>query len=183
VALVDAAGEKLATCRDRAVADEILAAVNGEPAGGPKYPPEFESLWRAWPRRGRVKKGDASRAYKTLAGSRPPLAELLGAVAILKRSARWREEDGRFIPHLGTALRAHYWNDAEVEEELEREQVAAERPRARSCVRCVLLGREDVRLAVAALPRAVEVEEAGGQGWGAGAPMCAECVAELDSIS
>lgn len=66
---------------------------------------EFDQFWAAYPRR--IAKGDARKAWGQTASIRPPLADVLKAVA----EARKHWDSGKFIPYPATWLRAERWDD------------------------------------------------------------------------
>ena len=80
--------------------------VKKEPIG---YPPDFESFWKAYPRK--VKKDDALKAWEQRNGSRPPVEDLITKIEEFKKTAQWKKDNGEFIPHPGTWLRGGCWND------------------------------------------------------------------------
>lgn len=73
------------------------------------YSKEFESFWKAYPRK--VAKAKAFRAWKTHRGAMPDLAELLPVLDAQKKSGEWLKESGSFIPHPATWINGHRWLD------------------------------------------------------------------------
>ena len=71
--------------------------------------PEFDRFWQAFPRK--KSKGDAFKAWQQLKNERPPIMDVLKALAVLKASPDWQKEGGRFIPYPATWLRAWGWAD------------------------------------------------------------------------
>lgn len=69
----------------------------------------FDSFWNEYPKK--RSKGDALKAWKAVKEKRPPIAQLLKALAVLKASDDWRKDGGQFIPYPGTWLRAWGWED------------------------------------------------------------------------
>lgn len=71
----------------------------------------FDAFWAAYPRR--VGKQDAHKAWTKLKiDSNPELqAEILAAIEKQLQGADWRKDDGQFIPHPATWLRAGRWLD------------------------------------------------------------------------
>lgn len=70
------------------------------------YSPAFEALWKVYPRK--IGKQAAWRAFQRV---KVPLETLVDAVERQKCSAQWREQNGRFIPHLATWLNQGRWED------------------------------------------------------------------------
>jgi hypothetical protein len=69
----------------------------------------FESFWQEYPRK--VGKRDAAKAWKQTAGERPPLAELLAALASLAKCRQWTRDGGQYAPYPATWLRRGGWED------------------------------------------------------------------------
>jgi hypothetical protein len=67
--------------------------------------PDFATFWAAYPRK--AAKPAALRAWGKTAKDRPPLADILAAIAAHRR--QWA--DPQFIPHPATWLNAHRWAD------------------------------------------------------------------------
>lgn len=65
----------------------------------------FNQFWEAYPRK--ASKPAAISAWRKTAKTRPPLPELLNALA--KHKARWN--DPKFIPHPATWINGERWND------------------------------------------------------------------------
>ena len=71
--------------------------------------PEFNKFWEMFPKK--KSKGDAYKAWIQTSGKRPPLADLLKSVVVLKNSADWMKDDGQYIPYPATFLRKWMWAD------------------------------------------------------------------------
>ena len=69
---------------------------------------EFEVFWEYYPRK--VGKKDAHRAWGK-AKDRPPLPDILSALAAQKSSEQWTKDHGQFIPHPATWLNQGRWAD------------------------------------------------------------------------
>lgn len=74
----------------------------------------FYRFWNEYPKK--RSKGDAYKAWKITAPRRPPLDDLLKALAVLKVSEDWTKDNGQYIPYPGTWLRAWGWEDVPVVE-------------------------------------------------------------------
>lgn len=74
--------------------------------GGAKYGTEFETFWRAYPRK--TDKDEAFKAWTATAKARPPTADLIAAVGAAGASEQWRRG---VIPHASTWLRKKRWLD------------------------------------------------------------------------
>lgn len=72
--------------------------------------PQFLEFWKAFPKK--KKKGDAYKAWVQTVAARPALEVVLKAIASQKKSAEWTKEDGKYIPHPGSWLRAWGWEDS-----------------------------------------------------------------------
>jgi hypothetical protein len=70
---------------------------------------DFVAWWSAYPRR--VARAEAEKAWAQVAADRPPLADLLAALAWQRGLPDWRKDGGRFVPHGATYLRAKRWAD------------------------------------------------------------------------
>lgn len=91
------------------------------------YPPEFDRLWRHYPRK--RNKADAFKAWQQTEKERPAEPELLRALLQMTFSDDWNEHGGKFIPYLGSWLRSHGWEDEPTRipdqmEPYERQQMA-----------------------------------------------------------
>lgn len=72
---------------------------------------EFEVFWEYYPRK--VGKKDAHKAWEK-AKDRPPLPDILSALAAQKSSEQWTKDNGQFIPHPATWLNQGRWADSHV---------------------------------------------------------------------
>lgn len=88
---------------------------SGAPPGSRKRPPgeeytqEFTSFWNTYPRK--VGKASAWRAWRQLAGKRPPIGGILEALAKASATEQWQRDGGQFVPHPATWLRRGGWED------------------------------------------------------------------------
>ena len=71
--------------------------------------PDFARFWAAYPRK--IAKGAARKAWKQTEQIRPPLDRLLKAVIVARATEDWRKEDGKWVPHAASWLRAERWDD------------------------------------------------------------------------
>lgn len=69
----------------------------------------FDAFWRAYPRK--IKKGDAEKAWKTVAPDAELQTRILLAIESARASRDWLKEEGNFIPYPATWLRAKGWED------------------------------------------------------------------------
>jgi hypothetical protein len=76
---------------------------------GERLPDGFADFWAAYPRK--EAKGRAVRAWQKIHPTAELRARMLEAVGRQKRSAKWLEENGRFIPHPATWLNDRRWED------------------------------------------------------------------------
>jgi uncharacterized protein YdaU (DUF1376 family) len=83
-------------------------------AGGDLYTPEFDRLWRAYPRRdGNPKKAAAESFARVVRKGADPEEIIAGAEAFARQCAKdTRPDAGRFIPHTTTWINQHRWTDA-----------------------------------------------------------------------
>lgn len=72
---------------------------------------EFEKFWDVYPNK--VGKKDAQRAWEK-AKDKPPLVDILQAVESARKSLKWTQENGRFIPNPSTWLNQGRWTDVHV---------------------------------------------------------------------
>jgi hypothetical protein len=73
------------------------------------FPPGFEVLWVAFPRK--TAKPKAAKAFARLKPDDAMLATMLAALAVQKRSEQWTKDGGQFIPHPATWLNERRWED------------------------------------------------------------------------
>jgi hypothetical protein len=85
------------------------AAGDGAEEPEPEAIKPFDQFWAAYPRR--VGKVDAQKAWTKIKPDAVLLALILNAIEKQKEGADWRKEDGQFIPHPATWLRAGRWLD------------------------------------------------------------------------
>lgn len=85
----------------------------------PKYPPEFEAFWKAYPlKKG---KGTAVKAWARAVKGGVANETLIGAVgAALEKDQQWIRDGGNYIPHPSTWLNSSGWED-EHESEVSRQ--------------------------------------------------------------
>ena len=69
----------------------------------------FALFYNAYPKK--RKRGDAENAFKTINPSQELLDKMLKAIEQAKKSEEWQEQDGKFIPHPASWLRAKGWLD------------------------------------------------------------------------
>lgn len=79
------------------------------PKPKPLTDPSFDRFWRAYPNR--KAKGAAEKSWKALKPDAELVELILKAIEDQKRSKKWREEGGRFIPYPATWLNQKRWED------------------------------------------------------------------------
>lgn len=84
---------------------------------------DFETFWEAYPKK--KSKLQAMRTWDKLAKIRPPIEELLAAIARAKRSESWTKAKGQYIPYPSTWLNDGGWMD---EEEVDLPDIVNEKP-------------------------------------------------------
>lgn len=77
------------------------------PAGAGGYSEDFEAFFAAYPKK--VGKGAAFIAWKK--NGHPVVAQVVATVELAKRTAKWIEDDGRYIPNPATWLNQKRWDD------------------------------------------------------------------------
>ena len=69
----------------------------------------FAGFWDAYPRK--VARGDAAKAWRSLAPDAALATQILAAVEQHKRLPDWAKDGGQFVPYPATWLRARRWED------------------------------------------------------------------------
>jgi len=69
----------------------------------------FDEFWAHYPRK--EAKGAAKKAWARIKPSAELTARMIAALEVQKRSEKWREKNGQFIPHPATWLNAERWED------------------------------------------------------------------------
>lgn len=69
----------------------------------------FDRFWQEYPKK--KSKGDAYKAWCQTKDKRPPIAQIIKTLIVLKASEDWRKEGGQFIPYPATWLRDWGWDD------------------------------------------------------------------------
>lgn len=73
------------------------------------YSSEFESFWKAYPRK--VGKGNAWRAWQKLKPNKSLHEKILDSVIAHSSDAQWEKDDGQYIPHPATFLNQRRFDD------------------------------------------------------------------------
>lgn len=73
------------------------------------YAQDFEEFWKEYPRKDAKQK--ASKAFGTLKPSKELLAILLTHLEKMKKTDKWREEAGQYIPYASSYLNGRRWED------------------------------------------------------------------------
>ncbi len=84
---------------------------------------EFETFWKAYPKK--KSKLQALRTWEKLAKIRPPIEELLAAIARARKSDSWAKAGGQYIPYPSTWLNDGCWMD---EEEVDMKDIVNDKP-------------------------------------------------------
>ena len=74
-----------------------------------EYSDEFEVFWVAYPKK--RSKRDAWRAWQQTTDRRPSLIDVVTKIGCLSITRQWVDNNGQFIPHPATWLRADGWDD------------------------------------------------------------------------
>jgi hypothetical protein len=69
----------------------------------------FDRFWSSYPRK--ASKGDAEKAFASIAPNEQLVARILAGIERAKTSEQWRKDGGKFIPYPATWLRAKGWED------------------------------------------------------------------------
>jgi hypothetical protein len=72
---------------------------------------DFETFWKAYPKK--KSKLQALRTWEKLAKIRPPIEELLAAIARARKSDSWAKAGGQYIPYPSSWLNDGGWMDEE----------------------------------------------------------------------
>lgn len=83
------------------------------PSPAPARPTGFDRFWAAYPKR--ASKGDAEKAWKALKPNDAQVDRIVKAAQLAARRERWKAENGRYIPHPATWLRAKGWEDDDLQ--------------------------------------------------------------------
>lgn len=85
------------------------------------YDADFLEFWAVYPKK--VGKGDAYRKWKATVKSEKTKEQVIHSVETHKRSDRWLEEGGKYIPNPATFLhQRRFDDDVKTTEEVEEEQ-------------------------------------------------------------
>ena len=74
-----------------------------------EYPPDFMLFWKAYPKK--KDKKTALKAWDETEADRPEMDILISKVRELSESDEWQRENGQFVKHPATWLRAGGWDD------------------------------------------------------------------------
>ena len=75
------------------------------------YPEDFLWFWSEYPNK--QNKLDALKAWQQTADLRPPVEQVIAAIATQLRSYRWTKHGGEYIPYPASWLRAGGWDNGE----------------------------------------------------------------------
>jgi hypothetical protein len=84
---------------------------------------DFETFWKSYPKK--KSKLQALRTWEKLAKIRPPIEELLAAIARARKSDSWAKAGGQYIPYPSSWLNDGGWMD---EEEVDLPDIVNEKP-------------------------------------------------------
>ena len=100
---------KIITKQDnKEIKDTAQKPADKPPVGGSREN-LFESFWKAYPKK--RSKGDAEKAWKAIKPNEELLKVMLSKIEEAKLSHAWQKENGQYIPHPATWLRAKGWED------------------------------------------------------------------------
>jgi hypothetical protein len=75
---------------------------------------DFDAFWKAYPKK--KSKGAAEERWIKLHPNKELMQTILSAIERLKQSKDWLKDNGQFIPHPATWLKAKGWNDETTED-------------------------------------------------------------------
>ena len=78
----------------------------------------FNSFWESYPKK--KSKGDAEKAFAKINPDEKLMAAMLAKIERGKKSEDWQKDNGKYIPHPATWLRAKGWDDEDTENKPER---------------------------------------------------------------
>ena len=102
----------------------------------------FEQFWQAWPETRRLAKKAARAQFEKINPDDDLLRQMIVAVEAQKRSPRWLEENGRWIPYAERWLKYERWHDVVVERAAISPKTAATLDAARAFMQQVREGRD-----------------------------------------
>lgn len=70
---------------------------------------EFNKFWEFYPKK--KSKGDAFKAWQQEKSKRPPLADVLKALVVLRASDDWQKSGGQYVPYPASWIRSWGWAD------------------------------------------------------------------------
>lgn len=79
----------------------------------------FDAFWEAYPKK--KSKGDAEKAWRSLNPDNLLVDRILASVERQKKSAQWKEAEGKYIPYPATWLRAKGWEDEDGESSIDNQ--------------------------------------------------------------
>jgi DNA-binding transcriptional regulator YhcF (GntR family) len=79
------------------------------PSGELVYPEDFLSFWKVYPLK--VGKGAAHKAWKKLKPGKQVQDDIQDALNWQRSSDKWKEDNGKYIPHASTYLNQRRWED------------------------------------------------------------------------
>ena len=82
---------------------------NTTPNPNPKWSEQFHEFWKAYPLK--MSKGPAEKAWMKLDHSSDLFDKILASIEIWKKSERWNDQGGKFIPYPASWLNAKGWED------------------------------------------------------------------------
>jgi hypothetical protein len=84
-----------------------------------KYSSEFDQAWIAYPKK--VGKSEAFTAFESI---KPPVEQVISAIARYKKTSQWQDNDGRYIPHFATFLNQRRFEDEVFDQEVKGPKIA-----------------------------------------------------------
>lgn len=75
----------------------------------PKWLEQFDTFWKAYPLK--MSKAQAEKAWKNIKPDPDLFDTILAAIEVWKKSERWNDQGGKFIPYPASWLNAAGWED------------------------------------------------------------------------
>lgn len=102
----------------------------------------FERFWQAWPETRRLAKKAARAQFDKINPDDALLDRMIAAVTAQKRSPKWQENNGEFIPYAERWLKYQRWEDVVIERTSVSPKTAATLDAARAFINHVREGRD-----------------------------------------
>lgn len=96
--------EEIHVCSDSGTHEPPAATQPTEKPKRGQYPEDFEAFWQAYPKRRRVEKPDALKAWLQTT-AKYSVEQIMASLEVMKRSPDWTKQEGEFVPMPGKYLR------------------------------------------------------------------------------